>query len=682
MVALSKQLNLTGVHQIIAVFDDRGNINFTNKDFEYLEEEAQKKGNKLSEYLRQNAITCTAENTRIAKLEVPPFSAEMSPMFFAGSKRAVLWSPELSAKQSSSPNRELLRRLKLLAKHSNSVTILFRPNGSRAYISPSAHKIFGYSADELMELSADHGIVEQYKQGFHAYMGAVKNGLSCMDGYELQYIHKDGRRVWLNIELDLIQTDDRAKTYIQASVNDISLRKTYELELEETKANALAILNTSDSALLLISKDHSIISANDRAKVLSHQLFREPVKKGDLTLEVLPQKWHEEYLKGFAAAMKGQETKSVRKLRFRGLKKPIWFQFKYTPVWLPDGSINAVSWSATDITDQRKSEDYALRLFQRLNLANNAAGIGIWEYHFERDQTQFDDKCIWLYENKMGVRVGLKEWMACYSAKSGKALSKALAADISIEKKDFDFVLQLDDQVHNAEFHQIKGQIQFRYGKPVKAVGVLMDVSEAKRVELKLEQSHYKLHAAQKMAKLGSFEFEVKSKRIEWTENTFAIHEITDHKIPDITQYIRKVHPDDRGRFIELMRDSARKNSAQQLTYRYTVNGKEHTFNAIFKGHFYRNKLHKIIGTIQDITDNISLRETLDQQKAELDESSKRISKYSFANSHKLRAPLSNILGLIQILRIEPSAEMFDMLERSADDLDKVIHEINELLAD
>lgn len=675
-------LNFLDVNQIIAAFDSKGDLSFASKPFEYLKQVSDKRPDKVIDHLRQCAIRSISSNERITQVPLSSLSAEMVPVVIDGIQHAILWSPQIANNEALETNVNLLRRLKLLAKHSTSVTILFRPDGSRSYISPSALKIFGYSATELLQKHPEHGILDPYKEGYRAYMEDVKQGRATKDGYELRFEKKDGSIAWLHIELDLIHSDDGAKTYVQSSVNDISLRKTYELELEETKAGAVAILNTSDSALLLISKDHHIISANDRAKMLSHKFFREPVKKGDLTLGVLPQKWHADYLARFEKALAGQESKVVQMLDFKRLKKPLWFQFKYTPVWLPDGSVTAVSWTATDITDQRKTEDYTFSLLERLNLANNAADIGIWEYDFEQDHTKFDDKCIWLYENKLGVQVSRKEWFSCYISKSEKALNKILDPRASREKKDFDVILQLNDQIHEAEFHHIKGQIQFYDGKPTKAVGVVMDVSKAKQVELKLEQSHYKLNVAQKMAKLGSFEFDVKSNTIEWTENTFNIHGIDNDQVPTIKEYIGKIHEDDREKFIDLMRTTARKNGAQQLTYRLSVNGTEHTFNAIFKGHFYRNKLHRIIGTIQDITDNISLIETLDKQKAELDESSKRISSYSFANSHKLRAPLSNILGLIQILKIEPSDEMFDMLERSADDLDGVIHEINTLLAD
>jgi len=681
MDTLSEHFDIANLGQILAVFNGNGDSVFVNDSLRDENNNGVKGPDTLWVRLRKSAIETILLHSSHVELDVLGEKALMFPLKIEQETFAILLPSKRRNAKTFKVNNQLFNQLKLIATHATYVASLVKINGGLSYVSPSAQNILGYSAAEMMNQDEDYGLLEPYKTEYLRYLDETRNGMIRKDGYEFEFKKKNGDTVWLHAELSPI-FENGVQTHVQSNVHDISLRKAYELELEETKASALAILNASDSALLLISRDHVVISANDRAKILSHQLFQEPVRRGNRTLSILPKRWHTDYLERFHKALKGQENKTVQKLRFRSGGKPMWFQFKYTPVWLSDGTVNAVSWTATDITDQRRSEEYTIDLLERLNLANNAADIGIWEYDFEKDQTKFDDKCIWHYENRLGVQVGHKEWLSCYSLKSQKALGKVLNPRVARDKKDFDLTLQLNDQVHESEFHHVKGRIQFSGDTPVKAVGIVMDISETKRVELKLEQSHYKLNAAQKMAKLGSFEFNIRTKKLEWTDNTFHIHGITNNKVPSIKQYISKIRREDRPRFIELMRDTGRKNESQHLTYRFTVNGIEHTFNAIFKGHFYRNKLHKIIGTIQDVTDNISLIEILDQQKAQLDESSKRMSSYSFANSHKLRAPLSNILGLIQILRLDPSDEIFDMLQRSADDLDKVIHEINDLLAD
>lgn len=53
---------------------------------------------------------------------------------------------------------------------------------------------------------------------------------------------------------------------------------------------------------------------------------------------------------------------------------------------------------------------------------------------------------------------------------------------------------------------------------------------------------------------------------------------------------------------------------------------------------------------------------------------------YAFFNSHQLRAPLSSILGLTEILKHEYSTEIIESLEQVSKELDERIHEINQIL--
>jgi tetratricopeptide (TPR) repeat protein len=63
-----------------------------------------------------------------------------------------------------------------------------------------------------------------------------------------------------------------------------------------------------------------------------------------------------------------------------------------------------------------------------------------------------------------------------------------------------------------------------------------------------------------------------------------------------------------------------------------------------------------------------------------------QLTQYNFINSHKLRAPLARILGLIALFQQNQEAlkitEFINLLEISAKALDKIIHEINALLED
>lgn len=81
----------------------------------------------------------------------------------------------------------------------------------------------------------------------------------------------------------------------------------------------------------------------------------------------------------------------------------------------------------------------------------------------------------------------------------------------------------------------------------------------------------------------------------------------------------------------------------------------------------------RIVGIVRDINDR-----KLDEQKIQTQ--TQRLIDYAFFNSHRLRAPLSSILGLTNLLKHEYSPEIVKSLEKVSTQLDDVVHELNQIL--
>ncbi len=84
----------------------------------------------------------------------------------------------------------------------------------------------------------------------------------------------------------------------------------------------------------------------------------------------------------------------------------------------------------------------------------------------------------------------------------------------------------------------------------------------------------------------------------------------------------------------------------------------------------------------RDITDKIQAEQKLEQANIELKEKIDRIQSYAFANSHKVRAPLANLIGLVDVLENEQRPELIEMLKTSALSLDQEVSQMNEILTD
>lgn len=588
--------------------------------------------------------------------------------------------PDTSEMLPRGEGNDLLENLQLILKNAAVVTTLYTRQGKPVYVSPVASKIFGYTPKELMALPSYHGILDTYRPTYFKYIEEVLDGSCTRDGLEFRYRKKDGEIVWLFIRINPILDENGHITHLQSSTQNIDQQKQYELKLKQSEANALAILNSSDSMIILSDRNQRIIKCNDKVRILAPSLFGCSMEGLDSMKKLFPKAQYETHIKHFGKALKGEASTHYTELLVDSQKK--WFKYQYHPIWLHDGSVSSVSWMATDVTDMKKAQDYAVSLLKRLNIANHAAGIGIWEYNHETGRVKFDDQCLQLFRGTIDVVTSIDQWARFYEKKSHRKIMKIFELEESREHDSIEEILSLSPNIGGIAFHQIKGQIEYQGKEPVGAIGIMMDISKTKKFEQSLENSSKKLNDAHRLAKMGGFEYELNSRTISWTDNCFSLHGMPLGEPISFQEYIKRVHPQDRESFTKALRQVTRQNKSLELSYRYVSNKSERIFNLILQASYFRNKPTKILGTIQDITDNVSLQKALEQKKALLDASSKRLSDYSFVNSHKVRAPLSNILGLVQIIRMETSDDLLDMLERSAEDLDQVIHELNSILGE
>ena len=136
-------------------------------------------------------------------------------------------------------------------------------------------------------------------------------------------------------------------------------------------------------------------------------------------------------------------------------------------------------------------------------------------------------------------------------------------------------------------------------GRPVKVTGTLMDITESKSAQLRLEES-------QKIAKLGSFESDLVNGIDTWSDSLFEIFELDKEKTkPCFEEYEKLVHNDDKHIVQANMSDPERiKNGWHNLEIRHIL--KDGTQKYILSsGRFIHDENGKPVmlkGTMMDIT--------------------------------------------------------------------------------
>ncbi|NJO84824.1 MAG: PAS domain S-box protein [Blastochloris sp.] len=102
-------------------------------------------------------------------------------------------------------------------------------------------------------------------------------------------------------------------------------------------------------------------------------------------------------------------------------------------------------------------------------------------------------------------------------------------------------------------------------------IGNAHDISERRKAEQELRRSREQLEGAQRLARLGSWEFDLASKRLYWSPQMFELYAWKDPEPPStLPAFLEVVHPDDRARVVQTNEDAL--NSDRQVTCEFYTN--------------------------------------------------------------------------------------------------------------
>ncbi len=169
--------------------------------------------------------------------------------------------------------------------------------------------------------------------------------------------------------------------------------------------------------------------------------------------------------------------------------------------------------------------------------------------------------------------------------------------------------------------------------------------------ELKLSEE--KLNDAQRLAHIGSWEWNTVDNTIEWSDELFRIYGINrESSKTNYESYLKTVHPDDRDYVNEMVQRSYQNHQPFDFFHRIVLqSGELRTLHG--RGEVYlsnEGNIIKMIGTAQDVTERKKAEEKLHQYNIELERKNKEIEQFAYAASHDLQEPLRSISNFSKLL--------------------------------
>jgi len=513
--------------------------------------------------------------------------------------------------------------------------------------------MLGYSLDELRAMPDFYRITPERWREWEAEEiwenRLLRHGYSGL--YEKEYIRGDGSVFPVELHSYTVRRKNGEIEYLWGTVRDVSRRK----QREDRIALLGRMIDEAPAAITIHNTDGRFVYANSYTATLHGY------------------KDEKEFLTVNLRDLDVPESEALLAERFRRIAETGEARFEVAH-YRKDGSTfplevlaKAIEWQgqyavlsiAADISD-RVEADERLRLTKdRLELAANAAGFGVWDLDLKRNMLVWDDGMYRLYGMAPEDFEGAYEaWQkGVHPEDVGKA-SREVELAIAGEK-EFDTEFRV--VYPSGEIHHIKAYAMVSRdgsGEPVRMTGINFDITDRKKAEEALRESELFLRQTQQAARLGGWKTNPLTDELKWTDGVYDIIEAPSNYHPGLAEGLKYFCSE----YLPVIKEALNRclsdgHSFSMEVEMITDKGKKRWVE--LRG-FSRGDSHNepvIMGTIQDISDRKQAVEDKKKLQAQLQQAQKMEAVGTLAGgiSHDFNNLLQAIDGYAELLLMDRS---------------------------
>jgi PAS domain S-box-containing protein len=312
------------------------------------------------------------------------------------------------------------------------------------------------------------------------------------------------------------------------------------------------------------------------------------------------------------------------------------FDHEYRIVW-PDGTIRWV-WDcgfsvqddtgkviryagvAQDITERKQANDVRHEIEKRLKKAQRIAHVGDWFWDLDTGKDTWSDELYRIFDVDPNLPAPrYKENRSLYTAKSWELLDRSVRhAHATGELFSLELEIIRKDGGHRWILVRSEAA-RDESGRVVRLYGTAQDVTERVLAERELRQNQQRLVEAQRLGRIGSWESDIVSGAVTWSDEMYRICEFTPENFDgSFEEFLKIVHPDDREKVRRVYPESIERGIPYDISYRMRMrDGRIKWVKAYARTEY---DIHgtplRVVGITQDITELKRVEEELRMSEA------------------------------------------------------------------
>ncbi|WP_340818388.1 PAS domain S-box protein [Methanolobus sp. WCC4] len=542
-----------------------------------------------------------------------------------------------------------------------SIMIHDKESGEIIDANPKAYNSFGFSS--LEELQANN-IWFNPPYSLNEAQKFIHRTIS-EGSQEFEWLHKkkNGEDLWLYVRLNTV-TIDGVECVMSASI-DITGRKEAENalqqkseELEKIRERFMLAVNGSQEGiwdwdlesnqLYFSPKWKEMIGYDDHELQNSFSTFEVRLHPEDKQ-RVL------DYLEKY---LNGEISEYHIEFRFRHKDgNYIWVLTRGVALRDENGKPCRMAGSHIDITERKKNERTLKQAKQKYRQAykllqeviESPENVVIFALDKDYRYIAFNRNHQMTMEHIWGARIEVGDSMLDHIKSPVDAEKAKVNFDRVLAGEAFTIVEEYGDSLFDRRWYEnVYSPLEDHEGNVFGLTLFLTDITERKMVEVQLQRKEMQLRTAQSIGNIGSWEFDLNSRKVDTSEEAKRIYgigekEYTIDEIQDIPL------PEYRQMLFEAMMDLLKRNVPYEVEFKIKRSN-DGEIRDIRSAAEYFAERNVVIGMIQDITERKKAEMALLQAKALAEESNQIKSEFIANMSHELRTPLNSVIGFSQIL--------------------------------
>ncbi|MFN7013495.1 MAG: PAS domain-containing protein [Bacteroidia bacterium] len=334
--------------------------------------------------------------------------------------------------------------------------------------------------------------------------------------------------------------------------------------------------------------------------------------------------------------------------------------------------------SAVDITAEIEIQNKLIETNSRLQLASELANLGYWTNDLTKSKIVWTDEIYKIFEvDPQDFELTMDNIQTYFHPEDRMYFDPEVFYNLD-EKKIFENELRITTDSGKIKWIFVRIHlIRDNDGNPIQLEGIVLDITKRKMHEQEILESNERFKTLTKATVEAIVDWDVINNKVFWGEgfNTIFGYDISNS---DNYLWVKNIHPDDSQKILDDLNRAIKNPTKEYFNAEYRFLKANHEIAYVqHKGILIRNcdgKVTRIIAAMIDLTEALEKMNKIELQD-------KALKDISWTQSHVVRAPLANLLGLIHLLKDNRELgvnddKLVDYISESAEKLDHIIHNI------